>query len=149
MIGLFLLDGSNASIGLSFSSIFIGSHCQAPAGLFFNSQSYFIKRWKYPWSHWVGLVVQAPSKPLVTASFPTPDLVGFFHPNPCSSISPASGSLPNFEASPLPCAFPTVWPPAVKATVSSSFIAIRLKVVLTSIAVLKGSGLPSTPSGFT
>jgi hypothetical protein len=42
---------------------------------------------------------------------------------------------------------PTVWPPAVRATVSSSFMAMRAKVTRMSRAVLSGSGLPSTPSG--
>ena len=40
IIGLFLLDGLVASIGLSSSDILTGSHCQAPAGLFCNSQSW-------------------------------------------------------------------------------------------------------------
>jgi hypothetical protein len=46
-------------------------------------------------------------------------------------------------------ALPTVWPPAVRATVSSSFMAMRAKVRRTSWAVRSGSGLPFTPSGLT
>ena len=42
------------------------------------------------------------------------------------------GIGPRADASPLPCALPTVCPPAVSATVSSSFIPMRLKVVRTS-----------------
>ena len=37
-------------------------------------------------------------------------------------MSAPSGSTPTFEASPAPCALPKVWPPAVSATVSSSFM---------------------------
>ena len=77
----------------------------------------------------MGLVVHAPSNPLVTAPFSA--RVGFIHPKPWSSKLAPSGSLPKLEASPLPCAFPTVCPPAVKAAVSSSFIAILEKVSLT------------------
>ena len=40
-------------------------------------------------------------------------------------------------------------PPAVSAAVSSSSIAMRLKVSRTCAAVAIGSGLPFTPSGFT
>jgi hypothetical protein len=44
-------------------------------------------------------------------------------------------------------ALPTVWPPAVSAAVSSSFMAMRAKVSRTCAAVFSGSGLPFTPSG--
>ena len=39
LLGLFLIDGLAASTGLFSSNISTGSHCQAPAGLFCNSQS--------------------------------------------------------------------------------------------------------------
>ncbi len=42
-------------------------------------------------------------------------------------MSPPSGSSPIFEAAAAPCALPKVWPPAISATVSSSFIAMRPK----------------------
>ena len=42
-----------------------------------------------------------------------------------------------------------VWPPAISATVSSSFIAMRAKVSRMSLAAASGSGLPFGPSGFT
>ena len=147
IIGLFLFDGSAASIGLSSSLILIGSHCQAPAGLFFNSHSWLNSISKYPLSHFVGFVVHAPSSPLVTGPFSSN--VGLIQPNPWFSIAAPSGSGPKLEASPFPWAFPTVWPPQVKAAVSSSFMAILLNVSLTWWAVLAGSGLPLTPSGFT
>ena len=45
--------------------------------------------------------------------------------------------------------FPNVCPPAMSATVSSSFIAIRRNVSLISTAAATGSGLPFGPCGFT
>ena len=45
-----------------------------------------------------------------------------------SSSAAPSGSGPLWSSGPAPCAFPKVWPPAVKATVSSSFMAMRLNV---------------------
>ena len=51
------------------------------------------------------------------------------------------------SASPSPCALPKVWPPAVSATVSSWFIAMRSKVTLMSRADCSGSGLPPGPFG--
>ena len=44
-------------------------------------------------------------------------------------MSAPSGSAPTLEASPAPWHLPKVWPPAVSATVSSSFIAMRAKVI--------------------
>ena len=41
------------------------------------------------------------------------------------------------------------WPPAISATVSSSFIAMRPNVSRMSFAASSGSGLPFGPSGFT
>ena len=50
---------------------------------------------------------------------------------------------------PAPWVLPKVWPPAIRATVSSSFIAMRPKVSRMSRAAATGSGLPSGPSGLT
>ena len=97
----------------------------------------------------MGVGVQAPSKPLVMVSAPFPDLKEFFHPNPISSIGAPSGSGPRFVGSPAPWALPKVCPPAINATVSSSFIAIRANVSLISLAEAIGSGFPFGPSGFT
>ena len=149
MIGLYRIDGSSTSTGLSASSIFIGSHCWAPAGDFLSSQSYLNSKSKYPLSHLVGFVVHAPSIPLETVSRPTLRVSWFIQPRPCSEISAPSGAGPRRAALPFPCALPTVCPPAVNATVSSSFIAIRAKVSRTCPAVLSGSGFPLMPSGFT
>ena len=46
-------------------------------------------------------------------------------------------------------ALPKVCPPATRATVSSSFMAMRAKVSRTSRPEATGSGLPFGPSGFT
>ena len=43
-------------------------------------------------------------------------------------MSAPSGAGPSRDAFPFPWALPTVCPPAVSATVSSSFIAMRAKV---------------------
>ena len=72
-----------------------------------------------------------------------------FQPRPCSSSGAASGSGPTRAASPAPWVLPKVWPPAISATVSSSFIAIRAKVSRMSRAEAIGSGLPLGPSGLT
>ena len=63
--------------------------------------------------------------------------------------SAPSGSAPMCSASAAPWVLPKVWPPAISATVSSSFIAIRAKVSRMSRAAASGSGLPSGPSGLT
>ncbi len=100
-------------------------------------------------SHFVGSLVQAPSSPLVMASpaMPRPQL--FFQPKPCASMGAASGSGPTQSGLTAPWHLPNVWPPMMRATVSSSFIAIRLKVSRMSRAAASGSGLPLGPSGFT
>ena len=61
----------------------------------------------------------------------------------------ASGSGPTLLAGPAPCVLPKVCPPAIKATVSSSFIPIRPKVSRMSFAASIGSGFPLGPSGLT
>ena len=48
-----------------------------------------------------------------------------------------------------PWVLPKVWPPAISATVSSSFIAMRAKVSRMSLAAATGSGLPFGPCGLT
>ena len=94
-------------------------------------------------------MVQGPSIPLVVASLPTPEPCRLFQPNPICSNGEPSGSAPTKAGSPAPCAFPKVCPPAVKATVSVSFIAILAKVSLMSFALASGSAFPSGPSGLT
>ncbi len=98
----------------------------------------------------MGFVVHAPSGPpvIVSAPFPVPNRL--LHPSPCSSIGAPSGSGPRCAPdSAAPWDFPKVCPPAIRATVSSSFMAMRRKVSRMSRAAAIGSGFPFGPSGFT
>ncbi len=97
----------------------------------------------------VGLGFQAPSKPLVVVCTPLPLPRRLVQPKPISSMGAASGSGPTRAGSPAPCILPKVWPPATRATVSSSFIAMRAKVSRTSWPDATGSGRPSGPCGLT
>ena len=84
------------------------------------------------------------------ASFPAPVPKVLRQPSPCSSSGAPSGSGPTYcSGSAAPWVLPKVWPPAISATVSSSFIAIRRKVSRMSRAAASGSGVPLGPSGFT
>ena len=61
-----------------------------------------------------------------------------------------SGSGPTWSsASPAPWVLPKVWPPAISATVSSSFMAIRLKVSRMYAAAVERVGVALGPSGLT
>ncbi|OQA10469.1 MAG: hypothetical protein BWY67_01153 [Bacteroidetes bacterium ADurb.Bin397] len=85
---------------------------------------------------------------MVYSPLPVPKV--FFHPNPCSSNPAAAGSGPTYlPGSAAPWVFPKVCPPAINATVSSSFMAIRANVSRISRAEANGSGFPLGPSGFT
>src|SRR6185369_14353039 len=77
---------------------FFGRHCCAPAGLFVSSHSKPKRFSRKLLLHFVGVLVQVTSKPLVivSAPFPVPNL--FFQPKPCSSRPVASGSGPQFDA---------------------------------------------------
>src|SRR5215467_11188634 len=96
-MGACRFDLSCASGTEPWASGFLGRNCLAPAGLVVSSQSYLWRFSRNPLSHFVGLLVHAPSRPLVIVSdpFPLPNL--FFHPNPCSSILAPSGSGPTFS----------------------------------------------------
>ena len=100
-------------------------------------------------SHATGVGVHAPSMPLVMASpaLPLPKLL--LQPRPCSWIPAPSGSGPTSAASPAPWHLPKVCPPAMSATVSSSFMAIRAKVSRMSRPEATALGSPFGPSGFT
>ena len=88
--------------------------------------------------------------PLVMVSPPLPLRKLFAQPRPCCSISAPSGSGPTCSSgSAAPWVLPNVCPPAIRAKVSSSFIAIRPKVSRMSRAEAIGSGLPLGPSGLT
>src|SRR5215813_5988865 len=123
MVGTRRFDGSNGS-GIVASAPF-AFHCQAPAGLFVSSHSYLNRLSKKWLLHFVGVCDQMTSGPPVMASAPTPVPYLLFQPNPWSSTAPPSGSGPTRDGSPAPWVLPKVWPPAIRATVSSSFIAIR------------------------
>src|SRR2546425_1815373 len=111
MVGACRLDGSCASGTVSFASGFFGVHCFAPAGLVVSSHSYLNRFSRNPLSHFVGLLVHAPSNPLVMVSSPLPVPKRFFQPRPCSSTPAASGSGPTLStAGAAPCVLPKVWP---------------------------------------
>ncbi len=59
------------------------------------------------------------------------------------------GSGPTLAASPAPWHLPKVCPPATRATVSSSFMAMRANVSRTSLPEATALGSPLEPSGFT
>src|SRR5918996_5720774 len=93
-MGACRFDGSCASGTVPWASGFLGVHCFAPAGLVVSSHSYLKRFSRNPLSHWVGLLVHAPSRPLVIVCAPLPLSYLFFQPRPCSSIPVASGSGP-------------------------------------------------------
>ena len=147
MVGTRFFDGSCASGIVAAAPL--ATHWCAPAGLLLSSHSYlnrFSKKWLL---HRVGVWLQVTSRPLVIVSPPLPVPKLLFQPRPCCSMPAASGSGPTSVASPAPWVFPKVWPPAMSATVSSSFIAMRANVSLISRAAATGSGLPFGPCGLT
>ena len=85
---------------------------------------------------------------IVAPPLPLPRV--FRQPSPCSSSGAASGSRPTYlVGSAAPWVLPNVWPPAMSATVSSSFIAMRANVSRMSRAAARALGWPLGPSGFT
>src|SRR5918998_4808651 len=97
MIGACRLAASWASGTVPWASGFLGVHCFAPAGLVVSSHSYLNRFSRNPLSHLVGLLVHAPSRPLVMVWGPLPLPYLFFQPRPCSSMGAASGSGPTFS----------------------------------------------------
>ena len=99
-------------------------------------------------SHLIGVGVHAPSMPLVMVWSPMPLSWPLAQPSPCCAMSAPSGSAPTSDGVARAVALPKVWPPAVSATVSSSFIPMRAKVSRMSRRRLRrGSGLPPGPFG--
>src|SRR5688572_16646060 len=96
IIGACRFFGSCASGTVPCASGFFGFHCFAPAGLVVSSHSYLKRFSRNPLSHLVGLLVQAPSRPLVIVSPPLPVPYLFFQPRPWSSTGVPSGSGPTF-----------------------------------------------------
>src|SRR5215510_12407377 len=92
-------------------------HWLAPAGLLVSSHSKPNRFSKKFLLHFVGVVVQVTSRPLVIASRPLPVPKVLLQPRPCSPIPAASGSGPTWDVGPAPWVLPKVWPPAMSATV--------------------------------
>src|SRR5262245_66163126 len=110
IIGAWRLDGSCASGTVPWASGFLGFHCLAPAGLMVSSHSYLKRFSRKPLSHLVGLLVQAPSSPLVIVWAPLPLLNLFVQPMPWFSIGAASGSAPTLPvAGAAPCVVANEW----------------------------------------
>src|SRR5262252_3333607 len=86
----------------------LGFHWCAPAGLFVSSHSLPKRLLKKSLLHFVGVVVQVTSRPLVIASPPWPEPKLLFQPKPCCSMGAAPGSGPTCEVGPAPCVLPNV-----------------------------------------
>src|SRR6478736_3325600 len=98
MVGTCFFELSKAS-GI-VAAPFFAFHCGTPAGLLVSSHSFsnrLLKKWLL---HFVGVWVQVTSGPPVMASAPRPVPNLLFHPRPCSSSAPLSGSGPTIEGSP-------------------------------------------------
>ena len=150
IVGACDFDGSWASGTVPAPAPSFGFHCFAPAGLVTAPTRSRRGCRRSCCSNVTGVVVQAPSRPLVIVSPPLPVPKLFFQPRPCSSMGAPSGSRPTYWlGSAAPWVLPNVCPPAMSATVSSSFIAMRRNVSRMSLAAASGSGLPFGPSGFT
>src|SRR5580704_4072658 len=96
MFGAIRLDGSCAAGTVPAPAFPFGFHWCAPAGLFVSSHSYPKRCLKKSPLHFVGVVVQVTSRPLVIASTPMPVLKPLLQPRPCASSSPDSGSAPTW-----------------------------------------------------
>jgi hypothetical protein len=81
IIGACRFFGSCASGTVPCASGFFGFHCLAPAGLSVSSHSNLKRFSRKPLSHFVGVAVQAPSRPLVIVSAPLPVPYLFFQPS--------------------------------------------------------------------
>src|SRR5882672_5857513 len=109
IVGACFLEGSCASGTVPAPAPPCGFHWCAPAGLFTNSHSKVNKFLKKLLLHFVGVVVQAPSSPLVIVFTPTPLPNVFFQPRLCSSMLAAAGSRPTYlPASAAPWVLPNV-----------------------------------------
>src|SRR5512145_2208056 len=100
MVGRRFFEGSCAS-GIIASAPFAIHWC-APAGLFVSSHSKPNRFSKKLLLHFVGVVVQVTSRPLVIGSAPLPVPKLFLQPKPWSSRPAASGSCDTCEAGPAP-----------------------------------------------
>ena len=149
MVGGRLSEPSSGSGTVFAPAPSLGCHWCAPAGLLVSSHSKPKRFSKNLLLHRVGVWVQVTSIPLVMASRPLPEPCALFQPMPWCSTGQPSGSGPTRSGLPAPWVLPNECPPAMSATVSSSFIAIRANVSRMSRAALTGSGTPLGPSGLT
>src|SRR5262245_33746058 len=84
IVGKRRFDGSCASGIVAVPPL--ATHWCAPAGLLVSSHSKPNKFSKKLLPHFVGVVVQVTSRPLVIASPPLPEPKVLFQPKPCSSM---------------------------------------------------------------
>src|SRR5919106_1497643 len=94
IVGACRFDGSWASGTVPWASGFLGVHWKAPAGPLVHPPSCLFRFSRNPLLHFVGVLDQAPSRPLVMVWPPLPLPKVFFQPRPCSSSGAASGSGP-------------------------------------------------------
>src|SRR5512139_4158584 len=99
MPGGWRLDGSWASGTVPAPVPPFGCHWCAPAGLLVSSHSLSNRILKKLLLHFVGVLVQVTSRPLVMVSPPLPVPKLLLQPSPCSSSPAASGSGPRCFAS--------------------------------------------------
>src|SRR5215204_70218 len=97
--------GVSCASGIVASAPF-ATHCCAPAGLFVSSHSWPNRFSKKLLLHFVGVVVQVTSRPLVIVSAPLPEPKLFFQPQPISSSPAASGSTSTCVAGAAPWVLP-------------------------------------------
>src|SRR5580698_5224281 len=96
MVGACFLFGSCASGTVPAPAPCFGIHWNAPAGLLVSSHSYSNRFLKKSLSHFAGLAVHAPSRPLLIVSTPLPLPKLLLQPRPCSSTPAPSGSGPTY-----------------------------------------------------
>src|SRR4249920_3129386 len=113
MNGACFFDGSCASGTVPAPAPALGFHWCAPAGLFVSSHSKPNRFSRKLLLHFVGVVVQVTSRPLVMVSPPLPVPKLFFQPKPWSSRPDASGSFATCDDAAAPWVLPKVWPPAI------------------------------------
>src|SRR3954454_9823799 len=88
-------------------------HCCAPARLLVSSHSKPNRFSRKLLLHFVGVVVQVTSRPLVVVSGRRPVRKLLRQPRPCSSRLAASGSSATFVAGAAPSVLPNEWPPTM------------------------------------
>src|SRR5512136_36102 len=106
--GAIRFEGSCAAGTVPAPASPFGFHWCAPAGLFVSSHSKLNSIRKKFLLHFVGVLVQVTSRPLVIVSAPMPVPKLLFQPRPCSSMLAASGSGPTWDAGPAPWVLPKV-----------------------------------------